>query len=54
MHRKYQSGLYSVVTASGDVVHSVKVIDARSNVLSKEQCQPASAPASSAWRKDLF
>lgn len=52
MHRKYKSDLYSAVTVFGNGVYSMKVPEARSNVLSKEQCQPASTPASPAWRKD--
>lgn len=42
------------MTAFGKVVYSMKVIEARHNVLSKEQCQPGSTPASPAWRKDLL
>lgn len=54
MHRKYKSDLHSAMTVLGNVVYSMKVIEARSNVLSKEQCQPASTPASPARRKDLL
>lgn len=41
------------MTVFGNVVYSMKVIEARNNMLNKEECWSASTSASPAWRKDI-